>query len=314
MTLVEPVPFRKARGWAPRLSEPYVPGKPRHERYWSEEENAVLREHYATKGAAYCASLLPKRRARQVYHHAIALGLKRGNQPLVRQPKTLLTAELAATIRERWPELAGRGAVQRLAEELGLKRDTLSKFALQLGLTLPHKKEPPWTASEDDLLSRMLPKSSPAVLVGIFRDHGFVRSESAIRIHAKRLQLSTRWRATLSARQAAAILGIDDKTATELCIEGRLKAERRESKRLPQQGGKPWSIRREDLRQYIIDNIERIDIRKVDRVAFVDVLVSEAPAIAGDVASVSPAPRRCSAFRAIPKLRALGFVVSRRRR
>lgn len=270
--VLQRVAFRKPRAHAARLSAPYVPGR-RHERYWSDTELAVVREHYADKGAAYCASLLPRRQLRQVYAKAYELGLYRGDASAPRRPPVKLTPELERQIREKWPGMSGRGAVQALADELGIPRARLSDFIEKLGLTMPHKKEPPWSAAEIELMRRV-PLHSPQTASRIFAEHGFQRTATSIVVKAKRLSLSRRYRETLSATQAAAILGVDAKNFALECAGGQVKAEKRETRRLPQQGGHPWSIRREDLRQYVIDNIGRIDIRKVDRFAFVDLLVN----------------------------------------
>ena len=45
------VSFARPVAREPRISAPYVPGR-RHERYWTEAELAVIRDHYDTKGPA----------------------------------------------------------------------------------------------------------------------------------------------------------------------------------------------------------------------------------------------------------------------
>jgi hypothetical protein len=62
------------------------------------------------------------------------------------------------------------------------------------------------------------------------------------------------------------MLGTDSKTISQLGIEGIIKAARRPSRRLPQQGGAPHSITPAALRQFVIDHVERIDFRRVDKV------------------------------------------------
>ncbi len=88
-------------------------------------------------------------------------------------------------------------------------------------------------------------------------------------VRCKRVGLSRRYKETFSARTAAAILGMDNKTISQLCLDGVIKAERRNSKRLPQQGGAPHSITLRALRQFVIDHVERIDFRRVDKFALV---------------------------------------------
>ncbi|HEX2255633.1 MAG TPA: hypothetical protein VHG92_02840 [Afifellaceae bacterium] len=294
MSALKPVSFRKGRERAPRLSQPYVPGK-HHERFWTEAEDAVIRRHYPTGGAAACLPHLPEHRTPgSVQNRAgklqVACQLPGGGP----KRKLDIPDDIDERIRDGWPELKGRGAVAAFADRLNVPRWWLTKRATKLGLTQPHRKEPPWTAAEE-VLMRKVPLHDPAKAARIFREHGFKRSPTAIIIRAKRLDLSRRaTRETLSATAAARILGVDNKTLSCWCIAGDIKAERRGTNRLPQQGGDSWDIRPEDLRRFVLDKLERIDIRKVDKFAFVALLVGDevAPAECEAAATASsPAPR-----------------------
>ena len=70
-----------------------------------------------------------------------------------------------------------------------------------------------------------------------------------------------------SAQTAAKVIGWDNKTVSEYCLRGLIKSDRRKTKPLPQQGGDPHSIERADLRQFVIENLELIDLRRVDKFA-----------------------------------------------
>ena len=271
--MLTPVSFRKGRAHAPRLSEPYVPGV-HHPRYWREEEIDLVRRHYAEHGMAYCLSRLPGRTSAGVYNQAHKLGLVASRTASRSKP---LGASLDETIRERWPGLTERGAVAALADELGVKRHTLSTRALKLGLTLPHRKEAIWTAAEEDLLRRAPANNLPAASQ-FFAAHGFRRSPASIGVRCQRMGVSRRLQGVLSARATARILGVNAKTVTSWCIDGTLAATRRGTQRLPQQGGDFWTIQPADLRRFVIDQLDRIDIRKVDKHAFVTLLVAGASA------------------------------------
>ncbi|MGH6879473.1 hypothetical protein [Hypericibacter sp.] len=269
---LKPVSFRQLRGHAPRLSQPHMPGR-HSDRFWSDEEKQVLLDHYETHGAAFCAARLPRRNISTVYQTATKLGLKGAHMPeqRSRRPRGPEREALDERIQERWPELKGRGAVLALANELGVPRWWLSKQALRLGLAMPHVKEPPWTEAEKELLGRV-PLHDPERAARIFREHGFPRSAAAIMNKCKRLKIARRYRETFSGTSAARVLGLDNKTVTLMCGAGEIKATRRPTKRLPQQGGDPWSIERADLRRFVIDNLEYVDFRKVDKFALVDLL------------------------------------------
>ena len=275
MTL-ERVSFKKGREHKPRLSAPYVPGV-RSERYWTDAENDVLREHYPDKGLAYCLNLLPGRTKSATYGQVGKLGLKRTGK----QPKRIRSreeyAELDARITEMWSTLeipkGDVSGVKELARQLGQPRWLISDRCTILGLTRPRKKEPPWSAGEDELMKRV-PLHDPDKCSEVFRAHGFNRTPTAIVVRSKRIGLSRRNMETFSARTAAKVLGLDNKTVAIYCLNGTIKSDRRKTRRLPQQGGDPHSIERADLRRFVIDNLELIDFRKVDKFALVDLLVS----------------------------------------
>ncbi len=272
---LQPVSFRKGRAHLPRLSKPYVPG--RHDpRFWSEDELDIIRRYYPTGGASACLAHLPAHRTRSgVYARAKKLGLqaKIGGGQKVRID---VPPDFDDRLKRDWSQLDGKntGAVAALAERLGVPRWWLSHRARKLGLTQPHKKEPPWTEAEDALMAKV-PLHDPDRCAEIFREHGFNRSPTAIAVHAKRIGLSRRFNEGLSGRQAARILGFDDKTLTTYCISGELKATKRDDNRLPQQGGSRWVIKPADLRQFVVDRLERIDFRKVDKFELVRLLTTE---------------------------------------
>lgn len=295
MNKLTPVAFSKARGHEPRLSEPYVPGR-RHPRFWSESEKDIVREHYPTGGAPACLAHLPPHRTPSGVYGLVAK-LKIAKTGDGEGPRTRIEVpeDIDDRIRDGWALLDGRkkGEVAQFADDLGVPRWWLSKRLIALGLAVKHRKEPPWTDAEKALMHKV-PLHDPERAAAIFREHGFNRSPTAIAVRAKRQGLSRRTHETLSASGAAKILGIDNKSVAALCISGELKATRRNDRRLPQQGGPAWAIEPLDLRAYIVENIDRIDIRKVDKVAFVDLLVSapaeppDTPAVAGETPRGDP--------------------------
>ena len=276
---LERVSFKKGREHKPRLSKPYVPGV-HSEKYWTEEEDQILRDHYPAQGFAYCASKLPKRSKTAIYGRVQKLGVKFGEGT----PRTIRTqeqyADLDARITEAWPTLVipkgDLSGAAELARQLGEPRWLISQRCNKLGLTRPRKKEPKWTTAEDELMKRV-PLHDPDKCSEIFKAHGFSRTATAIMVRSKRIGLSRRQAGTFSATAAAKLLGLDGKTVANYCLDGTIKSSRRGTKRLPQQGGDVHSIERADLRQFVIENLELIDFRKVDKFAIVDLLVTGGP-------------------------------------
>lgn len=276
MNQLKPVSFKKPREHEPRLSKPYVPGK-HDKRFWTEAEVKIVKQYFPTGGAVACLAHLPPHRSKAgIYGLTKKLGIK-FNGTSKDRVKIEVPDNIDDRIRKEWSEIdpKKRGAVAELADQLGVPRWWLSARARNLGLTVARVRQPNWTAAEDTLL-KDVPLHDPKRCAQIFREHGYNRSATGIVVRATRLNLSRRaTRDTLSASAAGKILGIDSKSIAAVCISGDLTAGRRGSKRLPQQGGDAWAIKPADLRQYIIDYIERIDIRKVDKVAFVDLLVAD---------------------------------------
>ncbi|UPJ55384.1 hypothetical protein [Bradyrhizobium sp. 192] len=270
MSELQPVSFRKGRAHEPRLSEPRVPGK-RHERFWTEEENAIIKAHYPNGGAAAVLARLPSRTLSGVYGQAKKLGAAATRVDRITAPKGF-----DDKLRALYEQGDGRkkGELNAFADEHKLPRWWITKRATKLGLVIPHKKEPPWTAAENELMKRV-PLHNPDRCAELFREHGFARSATAIMVRAKRLDLSRRFRETLSATAVSKILGIDSKGVTAECINGRLEASKRQTRRLNQQGGDPWSIEPAALRAYIIEHLERIDLRKVEKFAFIQIVAGE---------------------------------------
>lgn len=272
MGKLKPVSFRKPRGHSPRLSKPWVRGV-HSPKYWTEAEDQIIKANYL-KDFQKCMELLPGRTEGGVHQRAYNRhGFSRngaGAKWIKAAPE-----DLDDKLRAAWEKMDGkkRGEVNALADLLKLPRWWLSKRLVILELAIPGRKEPPWTRSEIALMKKV-PLHDVARCSKIFREHGFQRTPTAIMVKAKRLDISRRYTATFSATKAGKILGFDSKGITARCISGEIKAAKRKTRRLPQQGGDPWSITRKNLRAFAIEHLEQIDFRKVEKFAFVDLIAN----------------------------------------
>jgi hypothetical protein len=210
MTL-ERVSFKNGRKHEPRLSKPYEPGK-RNERYRTEAEDKILRDHYPTKGLSYCLDKLPGRTVSALQGHLGKLGIKLARKEARKKRSADEFAELDAKITSLWPTLEiPRGAVsgvKELARQLGEPHWLITQRCRKLGPTRPRRKEPNWTSAEEELM-RHVPLHDVEKCAEIFKAHGFNRSATAIMVKAKHLNISRRYSAGFSARTAAEILGLD---------------------------------------------------------------------------------------------------------
>ena len=76
----------------------------------------------------------------------------------------------------------------------------------------------------------------------------------------------------MSAHSLAECLGVDVHFVMRAIKGNRLKAERRGTLRTEIQGGDIWYIKPKDIRYYVLNWLNEIDIRKVDKYWLVDLI------------------------------------------
>jgi hypothetical protein len=146
----------------------------------------------------------------------------------------------------------------------------VSRRALQLGVRASHIKEPVWSDAELHILelNAML---SPEVIQRKLRAQGYTRSVAAVNLKRKRLHLRQQ-QVPCSAHAVAECFGIDRHAVLRWIEKGLLKASKKGTKRENDE----WHIEDRHIRQFIVENVGIIDIRKVDKVWFVELLTGEA--------------------------------------
>ena len=194
------------------------------------------------------------------------------------------TPEMDEQVREAYRNRVGMGRgqiVKPLAEQLGLPRWRVSKRALELGLV--SKVAPcqyPQTRSWTDAERQIVVKYASATLTHIgrkLREAGFCRSENAIKIFILR-HIGPKPKEDYSACRLAKLMGIDGHAVIRWIREGWLKGTAMGTARSDRQGGDIWVVRPEDAREFIIGHLAMIDLRKVDKFWFVELLTGrEAP-------------------------------------
>jgi hypothetical protein len=245
--------------------------------HWTNKEVAVVKEHYASGGTKVCLPLLPGRSKGSISQQARKLGLMYGdNVPRPRQ-KWVSSDEIDRRIVECYRMRTEKAAVKRLAVSLGRPYWWVKKRASLLGVAQPvltDNKEPEWSAAEMELLESNACKT-PDVIARIFRVHGFKRTATAIVVKRKRLRCDTVDIDHYTATQLAGEFGVDIKVVTRWIERGWLKAGRRGTERKAGQGGDMWWIKRRAVRDFVVESIGIIDIRKVDKVWLVDLLANK---------------------------------------
>lgn len=235
--------------------------------FWTTVEVAVLRAHYAQHGGPErCAELLPHRGIRAVY--AKANHLRLGAPNAATQPgkrfarKYATTAEIDQRIRDGYARMRRRGDLQRLALEVARPAWWVSKRAVTLGLTRERIRAAEWSREEVALLHEWATCVLPTIRLKL-KAAGFARSETAIAVKLKRLQIDCSDPDVWTATELASLLGVNGKTVADWVHRRGLVAKL--------EGGGAngvFRIRRAALRAWLKDHHGHVDLRRVDQAWF----------------------------------------------
>ena len=198
--------------------------------------------------------------------------LQTHNKTTRRKPKYHFTVEMDAEIRRVYRTMTGNGEVNMLAVRLGLPRWLISRRARDIEAYEPRIKEPNWSEKEIEILERSAHRH-PEVIRRHLKKKGFIRSATGIILKRKRLRLPKNLEGQ-SATQLAICFGIDNNVVTRWIKEGLLKAQKRGTERTEQQGGDIYYIKDVWIKDFVKENIGIIDIRKLDKFWFVDVMAA----------------------------------------
>lgn len=276
--LVEPdmaAPEREPSGIRELLDCNPVVGAARagERRFWTGREEKLLREHYPNGGVSACLAVLPGRTASSIYNRVGTLGIRvpgAGGNMHERQ-RWQTNEQIDLLIRRTYQKTPAKKDVQRCAATCNRPRWWVSKRALALGLVSPRFKEPAWTEAELELISENAYRSAHT-LQKMLKSRGFLRTETAIIVKLKRLGADRTDPHHLNANMLAQAMGVDRKTVTLWIDKGWLKATRRQKTETDDY----WWIHRKDIRRFIVDNIVVVDLRKVEKFWFVDLLAGGA--------------------------------------
>lgn len=166
----------------------------------------------------------------------------------------------------------GKG-VKAYATELGWPHHVLVHRASQLGIA--RIKEKPWTTEERSLLSE-LAHFSPTRIWKTFKERGFKRTEASIACMRKKSQAfkTAPW---YSATSLALLIGVEAHMVTNNWIPKGLKFIWKGSKRRAQwQGGDVRLFHQKEIRRFFIEHPEEIDLLKVDKYWFLEMITGGA--------------------------------------
>jgi len=148
------------------------------------------------------------------------------------------------------------------------------RLAAQMGLA--RTKTPNWLPEEESYLEenyhRRLYKEIRRVLKKI--NGGILRTQTAVVLKARRLKVS-KGAEGYTLRGVEALLGVDHHKIHQWINASWLLAKRRGTERKKIQGGDMWYFRPEDLRTFVINHPDEIDLRRVEKFAFIEFLAGE---------------------------------------
>lgn len=166
----------------------------------------------------------------------------------------------------------GQG-VKAYAAELGWPHHVLVHRASQLGIA--RVKEKPWSNEELAAL-RQWAHFSPPHIERLFKKAGFKRSEASIACMRKKSQAfkTAPW---YSATSLAVLMGVDAHMVTDSWLPKGLKFIWKGSNRRAQwQGGDVRLFHQKEIRRFFIEHPEEIDLLKVDKYWFLEMITGGA--------------------------------------
>lgn len=188
-----------------------------------------------------------------------------------KETKWILTPEMKAEIVGVYKTKTESGEVKELAKKLGIPRWKIGRYAASEGLIPIRRKEPDWTEPELKILEGSA-RHTPERIQKVLKKAGYSRSIMGIVLKRRRMRYLSNLSGHTS-RNVAQCFGIDDHCIIRWINLGYMKAIKRGTKRTAAQGGDQWYIKDKWIRDFVMNYLDEVDIRKVDKYWFVDLLV-----------------------------------------
>jgi hypothetical protein len=273
MSLVETAPSVGDLIWASSTSSSAAGDAPRAP--WTTAQEKRLRAAWAEGGLAAAVDALPERTTAALYQRAQRLGLTgkgpRRDRGSFRQ-RWEATPVIDEAIRRAYQAVkAGRSRATAVAVARAYGRPAwwVRRRADQLGLSVPRDRGKDWSAAEDQILREAEGTPIPRIAASLTRA-GFKRTTAAVRVRMTRLKLSTAAEdpQVMSALQLGLVLGVDSRTVGRWIEKGWLAARAIGEGEARQH----WRIHRKAARAFVFARPEAVDLRKVEKFGFLDLL------------------------------------------
>jgi hypothetical protein len=166
--------------------------------------------------------------------------------------------------------LGDRLALTVVSRKLGWPRYAMAKRGAELGVT--RIKERVWSECEEEILNRYGHLPISAVQRRLLQS-GFERSCAAVQVKVTRLRIKQNLDG-YSACSLALAFGVDVHKVLGWIHRGLLKAVRRGTERQSSQGGDTWWITHRDVQRFVLRAPDEIDLARVEKFWFLDLLTS----------------------------------------
>lgn len=203
--------------------------------------------------------------------YCLACGAQKRKKPA----RWIPTPEIDELIQKAWREGHGKGAAQFVAHRTGWPDWAVKGRALAIGAFRREKKEPNWSPEEIAVLEKFIWMGEKRLQLKLRSICGTRRTCTGIHLKKKRLKLRVGDSSGYSVNQLAQLIGSDPRGISRRWIGlGWLKAQRRGSERTEQQGGDTWYVEHKAVYQFVIQHPEEIDLGRVDKMWFLNLMTS----------------------------------------
>jgi len=161
--------------------------------------------------------------------------------------------------------------VINLAKKFNMPRWAIYQRALKIGAVNSSHQKRPWEEEEIRILEKYS-RYEPLTMKKKLAKAGYERSIASIVLKRKRMRFLSNLEG-VSASLCAEFLGVDLHWVLNYIRQGLLKSEiiRRDS-----EGKANYYIREKDLRRFIVNNPDLVDLRKVEKYYFIELVANGA--------------------------------------
>lgn len=182
------------------------------------------------------------------------------------------TEEIDETIREVYASSKGAGALRTLQERLGWPSAPIIRRVRELGLSKPRGDGMPWSDAEEALLEQVGYQSVQAIQGHLAKQLGVHRTLSAIQMKLQRGRVRQSL-GGMNLAQLADALGVAKKTVDRWLAAGQIRAILRFPELQPV-NRHVWFFPNQEIRRFILAHLESIDLCRVEKYWFVDLLTN----------------------------------------